>query len=138
MALMLRLRDYGTRPSDGANRYVDAARAVRDKTPRMITNECEAKQPCVFGALLPTLDTLQRQAYKEINLKGVTAVSSCLPTDLTLMVLQIAMVAEEVPLDPRVYFDAKLTAEMKCDRPILHEFRVLDAWKGGDRAMGLF
>jgi hypothetical protein len=58
MALMLRLRDYGTQSSDETNYYVDAARAVRDIRARMTTTECESHQPYVFGALLPTLDAL--------------------------------------------------------------------------------
>jgi hypothetical protein len=44
------------------------------------------------------------------------------------------MAAEEFPLDPRVYFDTKLTAQMKCNHPILHELRAGHV-DGGCRAM---
>ena len=91
--------------------YVDAANACRDVRERMNRHPCQAytdfDDMCIYNLLLPTLDALQRRAYEEIRLKVDIATATRLPTELSFLIFERAMAAEEVPLDPRIFVNAK-------------------------------
>jgi hypothetical protein len=117
----------GKDPLSEEEYHVDAAKACRDVRFRMNNNACGAdtNRTCVFNVLLPTLDLLQRRAYEEIRRNVNIAVGHRLPAELTFLVFEHTMVAEQVPLDPRITLEAKHQAEgptarktrLLCDHP---------------------
>ena len=79
---------------------------------RMSKPKCTT-QPRLFGApsclhdiLVRDLDTLQRHAYFEIRGHVRLAVGHRLPSELVSLVFEYTMLAENVPLDPRVLVEA--------------------------------
>jgi hypothetical protein len=93
--------------------HVDAAKACRDVRSRMNKDACgaDANRTCVFNVLLPTLDLLQRREYEEIRHNVNIAVGHRLPAELTFLVFEHTLVAEQVPIDPRVTLEAKHPTE---------------------------
>lgn len=104
---------------------VDTAKSCRDVKERMHRNRCVSSgDRCVYNALVPMLDILQRHAYEEIRHNVHIAVDSYLPIELEVLVFEYAMLAEEVPMDPRIDKDARnvgsleiaRTTRLICDR----------------------
>jgi hypothetical protein len=93
----------------GASNYGNAAKACRSVRERMYRNSCEAREntECVFNTLLPALNTLQERAHKEVVSTAWQAVGYKLPVELAEMVVEYALIAEEVPSDPRIFVFAK-------------------------------
>ena len=88
--------------------YVDAAKGCREMRAYMDQHRCWSEgHVCSFNALVPSLDTLQRHAYEEIRHKVQIAVRGHLPSELMMTIFKQALVDEEIPLDPRIFLQAR-------------------------------
>jgi len=90
-------------------RYINAADACRKVRERMNRHKCAARgeQKCVFNTLLRTLEILQKRAEYEVRHTAMLAVGTLLPVELTNLVLEYTLLAEEVPSDPRIFVPAR-------------------------------
>jgi len=104
--ITFRVSDFATQSHEKYS--VNTAKSCRDVRERMHRHRCDViAGHCVYNALIPTLDILQRHAYEEIRHNVHIAVDDCLPIELEMMVFEYAMLAEEVPMDPRIFVDAR-------------------------------
>lgn len=78
--------------------------------------------------MIPTLDTLQRKVYDVIDSKVHLALTQRLPNEFKMLVFEQAMIAESMPLDPRIFVLAQhsMTGRMKRWTRLLCEHRVLE------------
>ncbi|ORX98241.1 hypothetical protein BCR34DRAFT_151804 [Clohesyomyces aquaticus] len=110
--------------------YIDACKACCRIRKRLSTFDCyfwiHHGQRCIHTYTQEVLDVLQKYAYVEVRVNVLRTVAQRLPREIADMILSLAIEAEKVPRDPRVFMDSptgldhKVFSQYDC-RGILYD-----------------